>query len=205
LSFIKESPTSKSLTVLILNLSPDTIIHSAANFNLNDISGVQEDTSVSPQSAVEQWGLDIISAQAAWNQNILGQNVTVAVLDTEVDVHHPQLQSQIAINTGEIPDNGIDDDKNGVVDDYAGAVFISKADNANDPLPDHGTHVAGIIAADPHSGSLSGVAPAAKILPAQFLSRSGSGRHPPSAGWRRGGGDGIQCSIRHLRICRDCA
>ncbi|HND85105.1 MAG TPA: S8 family peptidase, partial [Pseudobdellovibrionaceae bacterium] len=80
-----------------------------------------------------------------------------------------------ALNTAEIPDNGIGDDKNGVVDDYAGAVFISKTDNTNDPLPDHGTHVAGIIAANPHSGSLSGVAPAAKILPAQFLSRSGSG------------------------------
>src|ERR1035437_6432793 len=75
-----------------------------------------------------------------------GTGVVVAVIDTGCDYMHPDLASNIWVNTGEIPNNGIDDDGNGFVDDYHGYDFI---DGTPDPTDSgfHGTHVAGTIAA----------------------------------------------------------
>lgn len=70
----------------------------------------------------------------------------VAVIDTGVDYRHPDLASNIWINTGENPTNGLDNDGDGYVNDYYGYDF---ADNRPDPIDSgfHGTHVAGTIAA----------------------------------------------------------
>ncbi|HWU41970.1 MAG TPA: S8 family peptidase [Bdellovibrio sp.] len=122
----------------------------------------------------DTWGQNIIQANALWSQGIYGQNVKVAVVDAYVDVTHPQIAPRIAINTGETPNNGIDDDKNGYVDDYYGASFVSNPGTATTVSP-HGTHVSGIIAADPSFGSVYGTAPRAQIIPAQFIANDGSG------------------------------
>jgi len=91
-----------------------------------------------------------------------------------VDINHRQLRNQIAINTRDIPGNGIDDDGNGIIDDTYGAHFFSSTANSSQ-FNDHGTHVAGIIVADPSSGSISGVAPESKIVPSAFLEANGGG------------------------------
>ncbi|MNJ91120.1 Major intracellular serine protease precursor [compost metagenome] len=122
----------------------------------------------------DSWGQDMIQARSLWQSGIKGQNILVAVVDSYVDVNHPQLQSQIAINTGEIPNNNIDDDGNGVVDDVYGAVFVSNP-GSSQARSAHGTHVTGIIAADSTKGSVEGVAPLAKIIPSQFIADSGGG------------------------------
>ncbi|MBV2167394.1 MAG: S8 family serine peptidase [Bdellovibrio sp.] len=122
----------------------------------------------------DSWGQDKISARSVWAQGVYGQNIKVAVVDAYVDYTHPQLQPRIAINTQEIPNNGIDDDGNGIVDDYYGASFVSVP--SSNPTPSaHGSHVAGIIAADPRFGSVEGVAPQAQIIPAQFIANDGGG------------------------------
>ncbi|MGZ3774596.1 MAG: S8 family peptidase [Pseudobdellovibrionaceae bacterium] len=130
--------------------------------------------SSSTTQAVDSWGQDLIQARNVWNQGVLGQGVKVGIVDAYVDVQHPQLAGRIAINTGEIPNNKIDDDGNGVVDDYYGGTFVSGPNDTTNPSP-HGTHVAGIIAADPQNGTIEGMAPQAQIIPAQFISSDGSG------------------------------
>lgn len=90
-------------------------------------------------------------------------DVIVAVIDTGVDYNHIDLRNNIWINSGEIPGNGIDDDGNGYVDDVYGWNFVG--DN-NAPLDDngHGTHVAGIIAAENNQIGGVGVAYNSKVM-----------------------------------------
>ncbi|WP_413569110.1 S8 family peptidase [Bdellovibrio sp. HCB117] len=122
----------------------------------------------------DSWGQTKIGAPSLWAQGIQGQNVKIAVVDAFVDTSHPQIKPRIAVNTAEIPNNGKDDDGNGIVDDYYGASFVSIPNN--NPTPSsHGTHVAGIIAADERYGSVQGVAPRAQLIPAQFIANDGGG------------------------------
>ena len=119
------------------------------------------------------WGPQSIDAPAVWSRGYEGSGVIVGVVDGMVDTSHSQLSGNILINSGEVPDNGVDDDKNGFIDDYRG---IQANAGTNDPVQNrHGTHVAGIIVADPNQGPVSGVAPRAKVLPGQFIGNDGGG------------------------------
>lgn len=125
------------------------------------------------------WGyqnnLRAISASRAWDFTVGSPEVLVAVIDTGVDYFHPDLAANIAVNSAEIPDNKIDDDQNGYVDDVFGYDF-SDADSYPLDLHGHGTHVAGIIAArgDDNYG-ISGVSWKAGVLPVRVLDADGSG------------------------------
>jgi subtilisin family serine protease len=120
------------------------------------------------------WNLNAINAPESWAQGYTGQGVVVAVIDTGVDVNHPDLMSQLWVNAGEISGNGIDDDGNGYVDDMHGWDFSSN-DNNPDDGNGHGTHVAGTIAADSNGTGATGVAYDATIMPVRVLGNNGSG------------------------------
>ncbi|MBC8204817.1 hypothetical protein ISS30_07940 [bacterium] len=64
------------------------------------------------------WGVQNINAPAVWAMGYQGQGVIVANLDTGTNYNHPDLQDHIWVNEDEIPNNGIDDDNNGYVDDW---------------------------------------------------------------------------------------
>ncbi|MEL6478075.1 MAG: S8 family serine peptidase [Pseudomonadota bacterium] len=112
-----------------------------------------------------------IDATEAW-AHTTGEDVVVAIIDTGIDLDHPDLATNLWVNPGEIAGNGIDDDNNGYIDDihgfdFGGAQLNVRNDRDNDPtdIQGHGTHVAGIVAADGDNGiSTTGVAPDAQVM-----------------------------------------
>jgi len=101
--------------------------------------------------------------------------VIIGIIDSGTDQRHPDLRDSLFVNPGEIPDNGLDDDGNGFVDDVTGWDF---ANGDNDPFDDayHGTHVSGIAAATGDNGiGIAGVAWRARLLPVKFLAADGTG------------------------------
>ncbi|MFH0894911.1 MAG: S8 family serine peptidase [Bacteroidota bacterium] len=117
-----------------------------------------------------------IDAPEAWSIiTDVPSNIVIAVIDTGVDYNHPDLAANMWVNSDEVPNNGLDDDNNGYIDDYRGWDF---AYDDNNPMDGHyhGTHCAGTIAGvGNNSIGVTGVAWHAKIMPVKFLNDSGSG------------------------------
>lgn len=121
------------------------------------------------------YGMEKISAPAAWDTTTGSQNVTVAIVDTGIDYTHPDLSDNLWTNTNETPGNGIDDDNNGYVDDYYGANAVSGSGNPYDDNG-HGTHVAGTIGArGDNARGVVGVNWNVKLMGLKFLDSDGSG------------------------------
>ncbi len=100
------------------------------------------------------WGLGAIQAPRAWSKTTGSQNVIVAVLDTGVDYNHRDLAANMWRNQGEVPGDGVDNERDAIVDDVFGVSSVnwfSDPANRGNPYPNfgdnHGTHVAGTIAA----------------------------------------------------------
>src|SRR4051812_9711139 len=147
-----------------------------------DVLYAEADQTVHALTNDTYWGLQadlpLISAPQAWTLS-KGAGVTVGVVDTGAELDHPDLAGQFAVDPGESGNgrehNGIDDDGDGVVDDYRGWDFV---EDDNDPSDQngHGTHVAGTIAAVADNATgVAGVAPGAKVLPLRALGPDGSG------------------------------
>lgn len=116
-----------------------------------------------------------IDAPEAWTLSTGSRSVLVAVLDSGIDLTHPDLQPNLWTNPGEIAGNGIDDDGNGYVDDVHGWDFTN--DDAS-PQDDngHGTHCAGTIGAvGNNAAGVAGVCWEISILPLKFLNSGGNG------------------------------
>ncbi len=116
-----------------------------------------------------------IAIETVWDNFTDGSDVIVAVIDSGVDYEHPDLSDNIWTSPGEIPNNAMDDDGNGYVDDVHGYDFV---DDDGDPMDggEHGTHVAGILGAVGNNGiGISGVIWSAKIMPVRFLNSANSG------------------------------
>ncbi|MEG3921242.1 MULTISPECIES: S8 family serine peptidase [unclassified Microcoleus] len=129
-----------------------------------------------PDLGENNWALDVINAPEVWNQNITGNGIVVAVVDSGVDYTHPDLDDNIWRNAGEIAGNGIDDDRNGYIDDIRGWDFVASDNNPMDlDFDGHGTHIAGAIAAERNDFGITGVAPNAKIMPVRVLDAFGYG------------------------------
>ncbi|MBL7544658.1 MAG: S8 family serine peptidase [Bdellovibrionaceae bacterium] len=147
--------------------------HKVQFYTKDELSASSESLAPYATTTADQvWGQAIIQADQVWQKNAKGKNIIVGIVDSYVDVTHSKLKDQILINTKEIPNNGKDDDENGYIDDYSSANFTNVTNYTIQNV--HGTHVAGIVAAD-HSGMMKGIAPEAKIVAAPFISNDGSG------------------------------
>ena len=119
-----------------------------------------------------------IQAYQAWSLSQGDTNVVIGVLDTGIPVDHEDMVSQIKINPLD-PPNGIDDDQNGLIDDYRGWDFGSNDNNATPDntatAPGHGTSVASLAgAASNNAKGVSGLAWNCKILPLKVWKWAGS-------------------------------
>ncbi len=121
----------------------------------------------------EQWGLTKIATPAAWDIVTGTQTVIIAIIDSGIDLTHPDLQANLWINPGEIPGNGIDDDNNGYVDDVRGWNFVNGTNNVYDGNG-HGSQVAGVAAAVTNNSlGIAGVCWNCKIMPVRVMADSG--------------------------------
>ena len=115
----------------------------------------------------EQWGLHNtsqtggvydadIDAVEAWDISTGSSDIVIAVFDTGIDYTHSDLRDNLWVNSGEIPNDGIDNDGNGYIDDYHGYDFAADESGNNSSeimdLYGHGTHVSGILGATGDDG-----------------------------------------------------
>ena len=118
-----------------------------------------------------------LGVETAWGITKGSPKVIVAVIDTGVDCEHEDLQGACWRNEDEIPDNGVDDDRNGYVDDVDGWNFPQDRPHPTD-VHYHGTHVAGIIAARVNNGKgIAGMAGNVTIMPLAIFQPQGVGTY----------------------------
>lgn len=161
---LNELPNNERLSpIQLMFITDDTYsanqwaIHNPGFYRVFTPQGVREVTST------VDLDMDVLEAwKYMQEEKINRRKVVVAIIDTGIDYLHPDLKDHIWINKGEIPDDGIDNDMNGYIDDIYGWDFYNddssvchykfdKKTGLNLSLPedndDHGTHIAGIIGA----------------------------------------------------------
>jgi hypothetical protein len=135
------------------------------------------------QDYMDQWGhyriglLPMGAGKSGWDIETGEKNpVVVAFVDSGIDYLHPEIaRKNIWINEKEKPGNGIDDDKNGFIDDVMGWNFIEENNTPWDN-DGHGTFTAGIVAASTNNGAgMAGINRGVKIMPLRALNFAGRG------------------------------
>lgn len=176
-----EVESGQNLDSIIKELKKDpNVEYVQPNYKLT-INAVPADAKFGEQWALRNSGQEIegmpgragvdINAVNAWNITTGSPSVVVGVLDSGIDINHNDLKGNIYVNTKEIANNGIDDDKNGYIDDANGWDFANADKTVYDSSEkdNHGTYVAGIIAAKSDTVGMTGVAPNAKVMPLKFI------------------------------------
>ncbi len=169
----------------------DYLVTGGGNSNQNSALSVPNDTFFN-----KQWGLvndgtmtgigsvavnADVDMDLAWNIQTGDPNMIIAVSDTGLKMNHPDIASRIWVNTDEIPDNGIDDDSNGYIDDVNGWDWANSDNNPTDDQG-HGTNCTGIIGAIANNNNLfSGVNWNSKIMPLKVLAASNNGSYSDMA------------------------
>ena len=133
------------------------------------------------QSVEDQWALEQVglTADAALSERTssAAAPIVIGVIDTGLDWNHLDFAwENIWRNEDEIPDNGVDDDGNGYVDDIIGWDFMNQ-DNKPWDNDGHGTFVSGIIAATHNNGAgIDGIDPNARVMVLKALNNFGRTR-----------------------------
>ncbi|NQW30786.1 MAG: S8 family serine peptidase [Ignavibacteria bacterium] len=156
-----------------------SIVEVAEPKYLDDVQGTPNDP-LAPQ----QQAFVVTKMLQAWNISEGNRSVVIGIVDNGVEQLHEDLQGNISLNTAEIPDNGIDDDNNGYIDDYAGYNMTWAIDNTkpgdtkNNSAGGHGTQVAGIASAHTNNGKgVAGFGFACSMIPVKAGPLTGSITH----------------------------
>jgi hypothetical protein len=167
----------------VVSISPNYIAHTSQTTSPTGITGSARPTGSVPLIPndplfKEQWMHDKLQSLDAWEIS-KGNGTVIAVIDTGVDWTHEDLAGNIWKNADEIDGDGIDNDGNGYIDDVIGWDFVDTFPYSTIPQEDfqyednnpsdyygHGTHVAGIVAAQYGNGKgVVGVCPGCLIMP----------------------------------------
>ncbi|EIE18942.1 subtilisin-like protein [Coccomyxa subellipsoidea C-169] len=143
----------------------------------------------------QQWNMKAIGVDKAWAKGQLGDpqrrvstsQVRVCMVDTGIDITHPDLVNNLWINPVEMAgpgataangyQNGIDDDGNGIIDDIHGADFVNGGKDGNiQDQNGHGTFVAGVVGAMTNNGlGVAGINQYASLVGCRFMDATGNG------------------------------
>jgi len=182
-----EVPKNVSFEQALKSLrSHQDVLYAEPDYPLRMASKAPMDSAIVDPRFHEQWYLhnegqtggvpDVdINAPEAWQFIDPEAKVVVAVIDTGIDLAHPEMQNSLWVNDLEIPNNEIDDDQNGYVDDVHG---VNAIDPSTPPADDngHGSFIAGMIGA--RSNNLEGgkgIVPNVSIIACKFLGATGGG------------------------------
>jgi thermitase len=185
--------SNKSISNLKLQLESTGLVEYSEPNYIQKIIGVADGQAPNDPSFGQLWGLKNtgrnepngtgagvvgadVDAMKAWEITRGSRNVKIAVIDTGIDYNHPDLVGNMWVNTAEANGRaGVDDDRNGFIDDVRGWDF---ANDDADPMDghSHGTHCAGTIGAIHDNGvGVAGVMSEVTLVPVKFLTDGGSG------------------------------
>jgi subtilisin family serine protease len=175
-------PSGSSVEAVVQSLRSDPRVEFAEPNYETRIAAVPNDPQFSQQWSLQNTGQTggtpgaDIHAPLAWDRTIGSQSLLIGVLDTGVEISHPDLAANIWVNLPEQSGGvGIDDDLNGYVDDVHGYDVVNNDGDPSD-FNGHGTHVAGIIAARGSNGTgVVGVCWNASIVAIRILNDRGVG------------------------------
>ncbi len=156
------------LRIYLRTEKPDQIIYkegSKARMYIPPAKPVDPpDRYVIPANAEIPWNIKKVRADQVWNfLGYSGKGVIVAILDSGMNYRHTDIYNRLWINENEVPGNGIDDDKNGYIDDYFGYNFANENCKISDDFF-HGSICGAIIVGDGSGGIVTGVAPGARLM-----------------------------------------
>lgn len=170
-----EGQSQKTLE-LVKELSKlDEVEFAEPNYRLHTLATIGDNAGKNPLAA-QQWGLSKYGVKTLWTKPIVNdKRPVIAILDTGVDLTHPDLKDNLWTNTMEANGvEGYDNDNNGFVGDIHGYDFINNSGNVRDNNM-HGTHVAGIAAAANNDIGVVGANPLALIMAVTVMQSDGSG------------------------------
>lgn len=169
----------KQITLLLLCFIAQTLL-----FDIHFVLGAQPVTTANDPDIIKQAYLTQINARSAWTLTTGSAQTVVAVIDSGVDIDHPDLKQNIWVNPGEIPGDRMDNDNNGFVDDVNGWDFVNDIPDVKPkfggnyfaPAIHHGTLISGMIAGVGNNGiGISGISWRTKIMPLRVLDNKGDG------------------------------
>ena len=177
--YIFEVPKDSDISSIVDDFSSKTFVEYAEPNYFADLFLSPNDENFSKQWALNNVGQcggtpdADIDAPEAWDIETGSPDIVIAIVDTGIDYNHPDLQDNIWINEDEEPDNDLDDDNNGFIDDVIGWDFYY---DDNEPLDGfgHGTPCSGIASAATNNDiGIAGVSWNCKIMPVQSFDELG--------------------------------